>query len=224
MIRDRLKEAARKAALRAFGMERQAASVDPLSQKLAAPPSTIDMSVIPRVVDGSGDTPGPNHKTDIGRTWLAAQVASRASPLLIDLRDPAECVAGILPGAVLMPRDQVRDRLAELPEKGQRVVVYDQVSSERATEVAAWLREQGWEMARRLSGGYAEWIEHGEPVEVPAPPPGGRWHIGRQVDRVAGGRGWVQSASVGPRGPEYVLLLEDGTRAGPVAESDLRGG
>ena len=37
--------------------------------------ATFDESKIPKVVDGSGDTPGPNHKQDIGRTWVSAQMA-----------------------------------------------------------------------------------------------------------------------------------------------------
>ena len=35
-------------------------------------------------------------------------------------------------------------------------------------ELAAWLRENGWELARRLQGGYAEWIEHGEDTQPPS--------------------------------------------------------
>jgi rhodanese-related sulfurtransferase len=224
MIRDRLRGIAKKAALKAFGMERQAEASDPPSQKLDAPPESIDASVIPKIVDGSGDTPGPNHRTDIGRTWLAAQVASGVAPLLIDLRHPKECVAGILPRAVLMPGETVRARLAEMPaDKTQRIVVYDQISSEHATEVAAWLREQGWPMARRLAGGFAEWIEHAEPIEVPQPPAGGQWHIGVMVERRSGGRGWVQAASLVNGAPVYTLWMEDGTSVGGLGASDLRG-
>lgn len=224
MIRDRLKGIARKAALKAFGMERQAEASDPPSQKLEAPPETIDASVIPKIVDGSGDTPGPNHRTDIGRTWLAAQVASGVAPLLIDVRHPKECVAGTLPRAVVMPGDQLKQRLAELPaDKSLRVVVYDQVSSEHATELAAWLREQGWTMARRLAGGFAEWIEHAEPVEVPQPPPGGRWHVGLMVERRGGGRAWVQGVGLTDGRPTYRLWAEDGASVEGVGEADLVG-
>lgn len=221
MIRDRLKGMARKAALKAFGMERQAEDADPPSQRLDAPPAAIDPTVIPRVVDGSGDTPGPNHKTDIGRPWLAAQVASGVAPMLIDLRHPKECAAGVLPRAILMPGDQVKARTAELPDKALRIVVYDQVGSDEPTVVAQWLRDQGWGMARRLAGGYAEWIEHAEPVEVPAPPAGGRWHIGTMVERKGGGRGWVQSATTVDGAPRYVLLLDDGSMSAPLGEDDL---
>ena len=38
-------------------------------------PSQFDPSKIPPLVDGDGDTPGPNHKTEIGRTWVSAQLA-----------------------------------------------------------------------------------------------------------------------------------------------------
>ena len=89
---------------------------------------------------------------------------------------------------------------------------------DESAAVATWLRDNGWAGARKLVGGYAEWIEHDEPVAVPQPPPGGRYHIGTMVERRAGGRGWVQGVAEGPR---YTLLMEGGTIVVPVGEDDL---
>lgn len=192
MIRDRLKSVARKAAIKVFGMEFDAQELAPNDGNTKrAGPQAVDPSVIPRVVDGSGDTPGPKHKFDIGRTWLASQVIAKVGIFVIDIRHPKEVVAGTLPGAVLLPRDLVKQRTELLPAKDIRVTVLDQVGSDEATAVAEWLRGQGWELARRLVGGYAEWIEHAEPVEVPQAPAGGRFHLGSAV-RVKGRDGWVQ--------------------------------
>ena len=73
--------------------------------------------------------------------------------------------------------------------------------------------------ARRLRGGYAEWIEHSEPISVPMPPEGGKFAVGQQVERASGGRYWVQAA--GP-GPVYTLWNEDGSFVAGVREDELR--
>ena len=167
MIRNRLKQKVRKLAIKAFGMEFDAEDRDPNAGGRANP-DDFDPSVIPKIVDGAGDTPGPNHKQDIGRTWVAAQLAGGVAPFFIDIRTPMELVAGVLPGAHRFPGQSIKDHLGILPAKDQRVTVYDQTGEQGSTEMAAWLREQGWGYARRLQGGYAEWIEHGETTELPA--------------------------------------------------------
>ena len=166
MFRDRLKNRVRKIAIKAFGMEFDTEARDPNAGGRANP-DDFDPSVIPKIVDGAGDTPGPNHKEDIGRTWVAAQLAGGVAPFFIDIRSPMEMAAGILPGAHRFPEASIKDHLGALPDKGERVTVYDQTGEQGSIELAEWLRSQGWHLARRLQGGYAEWIEHGEDVEAP---------------------------------------------------------
>ena len=81
MIRDRLKNRMRKMAIKAFGMEFDTEDRDPNAGGRANP-DDFDPSVIPKIVDGAGDTPGPNHKEDIGRTWVAAQARGGCSAVL----------------------------------------------------------------------------------------------------------------------------------------------
>ena len=52
-------------------------------------------------------------------------------------------------------------------QRTNSVVVYDQTGDLGSREVAEELRKKGWLMARRLQGGFAEWIEYGEEVQVP---------------------------------------------------------
>jgi rhodanese-related sulfurtransferase len=222
VIRDLVKRSLKKAAIRAFGMEWQAEESE-VPQHTPGAPRAYDPGVIPRVVDGSGDTPGPNHKTNMGRTWVSAQVVSGTPPYLLDLRPPRECAAGIIPGARVVPLGQIRARTHLLPDKPTRIIVYDQLGRDECDAVASWLREQGWEGARRLVGGYAEWIEHGEPVAVPAPPAGGAHAIGVMVALRDGRRGWVQEADADAQGPVYTLWFEDSTFEEGVRESALQG-
>jgi rhodanese-related sulfurtransferase len=190
MIRDRLKKAARKVALKAFGMERDAEDRRPTASNLK-PGETKDIEAyMPKIVDGSGDTPGPNHKHLIGRTWLSAQVISHEE-CVIDLRPPEEYAQGHITHARLLPGDQLRQRTDLLPDKAVRVTVYDADDGGGARAMAEWLRAEGWGMARALQGGWAEWLEHGEPSETPAPL-GGR-NIGDPVELVDGRRGVVQA-------------------------------
>ena len=130
------------------------------------PPESIDETLIPKVVDGSGDTPGPNHKEDIGRTWCSAQLAGGVPPFFIDIRPPNEVIAGVLPGAIIMSGETILNNLDLLPPKEKRVTIYDQTGELGSTELAIKLREAGWPLARRLRGGFAEWLEFNEPIET----------------------------------------------------------
>ena len=139
MIRDRLKNRMRKMAIKAFGMEFDTEDRDPNAGGRANP-DDFDPSVIPKIVDGAGDTPGPNHKEDIGRTWVAAQLAGGVAPFFVDIRTPMEMAAGVLPGAHRFPEQSIKDHLATLPAKDVRVTVYDQTGEQGSIELAAWLR------------------------------------------------------------------------------------
>lgn len=169
MDRPHLRPALRAAAAAALKAARSAAekvlSPKGISPSPARPvnPASVDLSLVPPLVDGSGDTPGPNHKEKIGRTWLAAQIISGASPVILDLRPPAECVAGVLPGAIVVGSAPLVS-LPSLPAKTERVVVYDQIGSPACAEAVAALQAAGWPGARWLAGGFAEWLEQGEPL------------------------------------------------------------
>jgi rhodanese-related sulfurtransferase len=167
MFRNRVKNKLRKVAIKAFGMEFDTEARDPNAGG-KVDPSTYDPSVIPKLVDGDGDTPGPNHKEDIGRTWAAAQLAGGVAPLFVDIRSPQEMAAGVLPGALRFPAGTILDHIDKLPAKTERVTIYDQTGTQGSIDVAAKLREQGWVWARRLRGGYAEWMEQGEHTEIPS--------------------------------------------------------
>ena len=210
MIRNRLKKKVRKLAIKAFGMEFDTEDRDPNAGG-RADPANFDPSVIPNIVDGAGDTPGPNHKQDIGRTWVAAQLTGGVAPFFIDIRTPMEMAAGVLPGAHRFPGKSIEQHLSKLPEQSLRVTVYDQTGEQGSAELAAWLREQGWSNARRLQGGYAEWIEHGEEIVSPkttkkspknvGDPVKAKAHQGTVVDVESGGT-WVWTES------EDLILLD----------------
>ncbi len=222
MIRKKLRDAARKAALRAFKMEEQAKARETNSTEKEPAPYNPDL--IPKVVQGSGDTPGPNHPTLIGRTWVSAQLASGVAPLLVDIRPPEEWCAGHLPGALLLPGHQVAEDPGPLgPDTGVRVTIYDATGGFLAEEVAERLRAGGFSLARSLQGGWAEWVEHSEPVHSPEPVPAASHQLGEPVELVDGRRGRVQAITLVQGVPAYTLLLEgDAGRIEGIQEEDLR--
>lgn len=70
---------------------------------------------------------------------------------ILDVRTPKECELGMIKGAVNIPVDELRNRLAEIP-RDRRVLVYCQVG---LRGYVAWriLKQHGFD-ARNLSGGY----------------------------------------------------------------------
>jgi len=220
MIRDRLKSAVKKVALRAFNMEWDAEETRDGGTRHVEK-VVFDPTKIPKVVDGSGDTPGPNHKEDIGRPWVSATLAGGGALVFVDIRPANEVTSGMLPAAMLMPGDSVKKHLDRLPAKDIRVTLYDQTGEQGSEALAAWLRGQGWTMARRLRGGFAEWIEHGEAVILPQLSPGARAKVGDPVSLKDGRGGWVQEVTGSGSGIRYTIWLSGGGEVGPVGEDAL---
>ena len=85
-------------------------------------------------------------------TWDQLAVAAPADYFLLDIREPVEVQLGTIPGAVNIPVNQLRERLAELPQ-GKEIVVYCQVGF-RAYLAARILLQHGFTAVKNLSGGY----------------------------------------------------------------------
>ena len=221
MIRDRLKKVARRAAIKLLNMEFDTEDRDPNARR-KGDPSKFDPSKIPPLVDGDGDTPGPNHKSDIGRTWVVAQLAGGVAPFFLDVRPPQEAVAGTLPGAVVLPGKLALERLDLLPsDRALRITVYDQTGELDSDQIAEALRAAGFSMARRLRGGYAEWIEHAEPIHTPEALDGAGLKLGDPVRLADGREGWVLRSWAEGERVLYEAWYADGSWSGPHTEDEL---
>lgn len=216
MIRDKFKGILRKVAIKVLDMEFD--TQDRPEQDLNT--SAFDETKIPTVVDGSGDTPGPNHKENIGRTWVSAQLAGGVAPFLIDIRPPSEVVAGMIPTASLMTGTYVHNNLDQLPQKDQRITIYDQTGTLGSDELAQWLRKEGWVLARRLQGGYAEWLEYDEPIEQPISFPDAQKNIGDPV-LINQTHGFIHKVLTSQDKICYEVWVEDQGVIGIYSEEDV---
>ena len=92
-----------------------------------------------------------------------------ADVVLLDVREPDEWVAGHAPDAIHIPLGQLIDRVAELPEGADVVVVCH--GGGRSSRATAWLNKQGHDV-RNLTGGMVAYAAAGHPVvsENGAPP------------------------------------------------------
>jgi NADPH-dependent 2,4-dienoyl-CoA reductase/sulfur reductase-like enzyme/rhodanese-related sulfurtransferase len=85
--------------------------------------------------------------------WHELDELQASGYYLLDVRTPAEFDAGALPGAINVPLDELRDRIAELADKP--TIVYCQVG-QRGHTATVLLREKGFR-AVNLDGGFRTW-------------------------------------------------------------------
>ena len=86
--------------------------------------------------------------------WHELEAAMAAGAALIDVRDPGEHRHGAIPHSILIPVNELRDRLGEVPD-GQ-VIVHCAVGI-RGHTATRILRQHGWDDVRNLDGGYTTW-------------------------------------------------------------------
>lgn len=99
---------------------------------------------------------------EISARELAKQMANGQAIRLLDVRQPAEQEIAALPGAVLIPLNELPARSAEVAIAGDTLVVYCHhgVRSQRAAE---YLLHLGHIDVRSLAGGIDAWSREVDP-------------------------------------------------------------
>lgn len=98
-------------------------------------------------------------EVDVARAYEMYQ----SGALLVDVRTQAEYDEAHIPGSVLIPLDELPDRLAEIPTDRDVVVVCR--SGNRSKEGTAILRDAGYPRVTCMTGGIRDWTAAGYPVE-----------------------------------------------------------
>ena len=106
-------------------------------------------------IDGNGEPDVPRGELE--------KLAQRGDVFLIDVRPAVEYQHGHLPGALSVPVDELPKRLEELPRDRPIVAYCRGAYCLFADEAVAYLRRHGFD-ARRLAGGWPEWVAEGRPV------------------------------------------------------------
>src|SRR5580704_2246399 len=93
----------------------------------------------------------------------AADLLKDNKARLIDVREPWEFSTAKIEGSVLMPMGDVPARAHQELDPGQRLVILCH-HGQRSLNVAAWLRNQGFEQAQSLRGGIDAWSAEVDPA------------------------------------------------------------
>ena len=75
---------------------------------------------------------------------------------LVDVRTPQETAGGVIPGALLIPVDDLEARIRELPRDGKRTLVYC-AGGGRSAAACEFLTQQGYANLLNLEGGFSSW-------------------------------------------------------------------
>jgi|SRR5689334_5000627 len=80
---------------------------------------------------------------------------------VVDVREPVEWAHGRIDGSVHIPMSEIVERIGEIPNGGQ-VLVVCKVGA-RSARVAEYLVQSGYE-AFNLDGGLLDWVGAGRPL------------------------------------------------------------
>ena len=89
----------------------------------------------------------------------AALQSSDPRPLLLDCRTPEEHATATIAGAVLIPMQDLPERVGELAAHRPLPVIVHCHHGMRSLRVAKWLREQGFTQAQSMRGGIDAWSQ-----------------------------------------------------------------
>ncbi|MBN2045548.1 MAG: rhodanese-like domain-containing protein [Anaerolineales bacterium] len=97
-------------------------------------------------------------------TVQEAYEAYQEDTFILDVRTQEEWDAGHIPGATLIPLDDLGNRISELP-RGEDIVVICR-SGNRSAVGRDILLSAGFENVTSVAGGFNQWVSNGYPTEV----------------------------------------------------------
>ena len=127
----------------------------------AAPTADQTPGVAPG--EAPAEAPAPAYVRDLAPADFNDYLLSRTDAFVLDVRQPGEWDddLGHLPGATLIPAQELEGRLAELPrDKSHPIAVYDRIGV-RSMTAAQLLTQRGWREVVTLMGGLAAYRRAG---------------------------------------------------------------
>ena len=87
-----------------------------------------------------------------------------AALLLLDCRTPEEHATAKIAGAMLLPMQEITERVAEIEAWRDKPIIVHCHHGMRSLRVAKWLREQGFTLAQSMQGGIDAWSTDVDPA------------------------------------------------------------
>ncbi len=100
---------------------------------------------------------------DISSRDAKTMLDANKNIFLLDVRTPQEYSQGKLAGSILIPINEVEQRIREVP-KNKPVVVYCAVGA-RSKPVADFLSQQGYKDVFNMKDGIVGWYRNGFPIQ-----------------------------------------------------------
>jgi rhodanese-related sulfurtransferase len=100
-------------------------------------------------------------------------LATQPQVRILDVRTPLEHARHRLAGSLLVPIQQLAQRLDDLDADADWLVYCEHGIRSRAA--CAFLSERGFQRVHNLLGGIAQWLQLGLPHERGSAPPSRRW-------------------------------------------------
>ena len=95
---------------------------------------------------------------------LKAALGGARTPVVLDVREPAETNLGRIPGAMVIPRGTMETKIEAVVPRDAVLVVYC-ASGNRSALAADTLRQMGYSNVSSLAGGWNAWVAADGPVE-----------------------------------------------------------
>ncbi len=110
------------------------------------------------------EKPASNDSAEITATQLKRELESEKAPFLLDVRNPNEYQIARIPGAHLIPLQQLPARLREL-DPTRDIVVHCRTGV-RSAKAIEMMRSAGFQKLRNLKGGIHAWADEVDPTVV----------------------------------------------------------
>lgn len=105
------------------------------------------------------------HVPEINAAELNARLSRDNPPVVVDVRSGVEWRRSHIPGAVSVPVNELKDRLASLQLDAQQPIIAICLSAHRSIPAVRLLRAAGFENAVQLKGGMFAWWSKNYPTE-----------------------------------------------------------
>ena len=127
------------------------------SSTAAAPPAAVPVAA-------AQSTPAPQVSAPLPAEIAVAEAAAKreAGAFMLDVRQPDEWNAVHIPGATLIPLDQLEQRVNEVPRDQEVVVVCR--SGNRSQQGRDILKSAGYSQVTSMAGGMNQWSAAGYPT------------------------------------------------------------